>query len=500
MLLANYLVAEKLLLGVGDCAVLRRHPKLQADRSGAVTALAKELGLRFDLSTAGDIHNSLLEVYRSDPAAGKVLEYLVTKPMKPAQYFATGSVPREEWGHYALAMPYYTHFTSPIRRYADVMVHRLLALALGAPPAARDAASAGAAGSGQQGPSAAVTSAALPPWAHVDALSAQCDLCNERKAAAKEAQERSDLVYFAVYLRSQPAGGLEAEAVVCDVSGDKGFSLLIPAFDLERKVFLDRNGWEGIFTEKTRSLRIRPAGTGARAAADADSAADGSDSASGAGTPARQGRGSAAAGTPVPASASASKPSQRNPRGGMAPPGMSNRVRRRIGKWLKRHPDVEARVKAGEVTYEQLEAQLVEVDAAAAAAAVGGADTAAASGAEEGSGDDDDDYGAEGAPAATSSVAESVATPAPAPVLYVPPPPPPSPSPSPAVVDASATAADGASAAAGAASSTSKPPAAWIPPASGHTIRHMSRLLVWLSAAVDQVPLDVSVTVLGPAE
>eukprot|EP00960_Hanusia_phi_P017111 503360-Hanusia_phi.AAC.1 len=50
--------------------------------------------------------------------------------MQLATYFCTGKLPEDSWGHYALAMDMYTHFTSPIRRYADVVVHRLLQAAL----------------------------------------------------------------------------------------------------------------------------------------------------------------------------------------------------------------------------------------------------------------------------------------------------------------------------------------------------------------------------------
>jgi len=59
----------------------------------------------------------------------RILHYLMLRSLKQARYSARNA------GHFALASPCYTHFTSPIRRYPDLMVHRVLgAMMDGAPP------------------------------------------------------------------------------------------------------------------------------------------------------------------------------------------------------------------------------------------------------------------------------------------------------------------------------------------------------------------------------
>ncbi len=83
---------------------------------------AKELGFSFDLSTPKKIarsFNKLTEASANNPAL-EVLQPLAIRTMAKAVYST------ENIGHYGLGFENYSHFTSPIRRYSDVLVHRIL--------------------------------------------------------------------------------------------------------------------------------------------------------------------------------------------------------------------------------------------------------------------------------------------------------------------------------------------------------------------------------------
>ena len=100
--------------GAGRSASIRRHPKPHPKKLQDYADQCKERGYDIDVRTAGALHSSLLKFARPgiDPIAGYALTTLATVPMKPAVYFAAGTESRESWRHFALNIPYYTHFTS----------------------------------------------------------------------------------------------------------------------------------------------------------------------------------------------------------------------------------------------------------------------------------------------------------------------------------------------------------------------------------------------------
>jgi exosome complex exonuclease DIS3/RRP44 len=134
MLLANIAVAERISEHYPSFALLRRHPEPREKMFLPLLETAKLLGLENKINCTSNktLAESLDVCVRDDdPYFNTLLRLQATRCMSTAKYCSTGSFPRNELYHYGLAAPLYTHFTSPIRRYADVIVHRLLSASLG---------------------------------------------------------------------------------------------------------------------------------------------------------------------------------------------------------------------------------------------------------------------------------------------------------------------------------------------------------------------------------
>jgi len=131
MLLANITVAKKILETFPQSACLRRHPVPTSEMMTDLMKSAKVKG--FDLKiTSNKLLNESLDncVIEHSEEFNKVIRMIATRCMTQAVYFSAGSHSPEEFAHYGLATPIYTHFTSPIRRYSDIIVHRQLANAI----------------------------------------------------------------------------------------------------------------------------------------------------------------------------------------------------------------------------------------------------------------------------------------------------------------------------------------------------------------------------------
>ncbi|CAD7949913.1 unnamed protein product [Amoebophrya sp. A120] len=127
MLLANKSVARvQQKHDVFDSlAVLRNHPPPDEKKAKRVLETMQLCGIEYSNSTAGDLHKCLTKIHKiyGEEVAATASMLTMKCGMRPASYFIGEDEPPH---HFALNFDQYTHFTSPIRRYADVMVHRVL--------------------------------------------------------------------------------------------------------------------------------------------------------------------------------------------------------------------------------------------------------------------------------------------------------------------------------------------------------------------------------------
>lgn len=126
MLLANRTVAEtfggKQSKWKNHTFVFRVHDEPNPDKLNKFILLISRLGYSMDISTRSKLVSSYNKLFKDVEGKGEknLVEQVAVRTMAKAVY-TTDNI-----GHYGLAFDYYTHFTSPIRRYPDLMVHRLI--------------------------------------------------------------------------------------------------------------------------------------------------------------------------------------------------------------------------------------------------------------------------------------------------------------------------------------------------------------------------------------
>ncbi len=127
MLVANVAVAA--FLKERGPALYRVHDLPSAERLETLKRLARLLFEDMEISpNVREFYLHYIETVRDTPRE-RFLNYLLLRSMAKAEYSV------KNIGHFGLAFPLYTHFTSPIRRYPDLVVHRLLKSAIGRGPA-----------------------------------------------------------------------------------------------------------------------------------------------------------------------------------------------------------------------------------------------------------------------------------------------------------------------------------------------------------------------------
>ncbi|MCD4697040.1 MAG: ribonuclease R [Bacteroidales bacterium] len=126
MLLANRKVAEKIGRKHGTreprTFIYRIHDMPNPDKLQTFAEFVGKLGYKLQTGSQKTISSSLNKLFKDIKGKGEenMIEAIAIRTMAKAEYSVNNI------GHYGLAFKYYTHFTSPIRRYPDLMAHRLL--------------------------------------------------------------------------------------------------------------------------------------------------------------------------------------------------------------------------------------------------------------------------------------------------------------------------------------------------------------------------------------
>lgn len=213
----NNAIAAKVHAGLGDQALLRRHPLPTLQKMETFLRKATNLGFKIDTTSSATLQNSILNV--DDTVKRQCVETLLYKCMSRGKYYIAGKQDFDSYGHYYFNLPLYTHFTAPLRRYADLIVHRQLKQVINKnKPSSDDDRNV-----------------------DLDSLKATAEYCNFKKDCASNAQEQAIHLLLSQTINeiSESAGQLLCMGTVVQVY-ESSFDVFIPEFGVEKRVHGDQ--------------------------------------------------------------------------------------------------------------------------------------------------------------------------------------------------------------------------------------------------------------------
>lgn len=226
MLLANRSVARIIYQGFKAACVLRRHPPPKNENLKELNDYLESINIHdFKYGTSKELSYSINNInLKDDKVLSNILKILITKCMNEAVFISGYNVHNNEMlRHYGLAADIYTFFTSPIRRYADIMVHRVLNHIYGIEVLDKK-------------------------YLDVIYLNKQVSLLNEKYRNARFAGRAS--VEFFSYLYIKKVGNQITNAVITNLKKN-GVQIYLPCYSVEGICYLKRkDGF--VFDEKRK--------------------------------------------------------------------------------------------------------------------------------------------------------------------------------------------------------------------------------------------------------
>ncbi|KAI8382404.1 hypothetical protein BD560DRAFT_386501 [Blakeslea trispora] len=224
MILANASVGKRIYDGLKDAALLRHHPSPSSHQFDRLVKAAKSKGFSIDFSSNKALAESLKQITegcQEDPEIAKLMKVMATIAMNEASYISSGHYAVNEYYHYGLALEFYTHFTSPIRRYADIVAHRQLLMCVQDTTAMRDVQVRGS------------------MMSKARTIADICENLNLKSRESKFAQRDSTELFQSLYVlqNSSDEHPLIETGIISEIRSN-GFYVFVPRLGLKGPVYL----------------------------------------------------------------------------------------------------------------------------------------------------------------------------------------------------------------------------------------------------------------------